>query len=262
LDIRVDLQLRRAKKKFDLSIGDWNIYGSNDSHVLSANLGNELVFNAIAKPTKPIVLNGHQNPDNDSRNLVESSNHFSYTRMRIEGEIVEKGVAEKFTGSAWMDREFGTWYQRNWDWFSIQLDDETELLIYEFCGYGSNRQSHGTFVDKDGKYTYLRNEDFSVRVKGKWKSPRTEIEYPSGWSIRVDKLGIELEVIPFLEDQELDTRSTTTVLYWEGACRVSGTRLGKDARGSAYAELVGYDGLTGRPTLTKFLRGLLQRRVY
>jgi predicted secreted hydrolase len=47
-------------------------------------------------------------------------------------------------------------------------------------------------------------------------------------------------VTPTLRDQELDTRSTTGVVYWEGSERVSGTRGGRPVAGKGYVELTGY----------------------
>ena len=45
---------------------------------------------------------------------------------------------------------------------------------------------------------------------------------------------------PTLADQELDTRATTGVVYWEGSQRVTGTKDGLPIGGEAYVELTGY----------------------
>jgi len=41
-------------------------------------------------------------------------------------------------------------------------------------------------------------------------------------------------------DQELDTRTTTGVVYWEGSQRVVATRAGERLGGEGYVELTGY----------------------
>ena len=66
---------------------------------------------------------------------------------------------------------------------------------------------------------------------------------------------IDLVVTPAMEDQELDTRGTTMIVYWEGACSVKGTAAGKDVAGRAYVELVGYDRSHDNPNLAYFLLG-------
>jgi predicted secreted hydrolase len=43
-----------------------------------------------------------------------------------------------------------------------------------------------------------------------------------------------------VNDQELDTRPTTGVVYWEGSQLVSGTLDGQPIGGQAYVELTGY----------------------
>jgi hypothetical protein len=64
-----------------------------------------------------------------------------------------------------------------------------------------------------------------------------------------------------LKDQELDTRGTTMIVYWEGACAVEGRRGDDKVEGRAYAELVGYDRSHESPSLTAFLfGGALDRR--
>jgi len=58
-----------------------------------------------------------------------------------------------------------------------------------------------------------------------------------------------------MENQELDTRGTTMIVYWEGACEVRGKSDGADVLGRAYVELVGYDRSHDSPNLAYFLMG-------
>ncbi|MCB1024389.1 MAG: hypothetical protein KDB79_08365 [Acidobacteria bacterium] len=258
----LDIPASASEDRLDLEIGNWKIYEKEGLQYLHASIKDQVVFDAAVKQRKAAALNGHRKAAQDTGDQDRSS-HFSFTRMAIEGVITDRGVSESFTGSAWMDREFGTWYQRNWDWFSIQLEDETELMIYQFRNSDDQPSSlsHGTFVDKNGKCVYLDAGDFTIDVIDKWKSPKTKTEYPSGWRLRVEKLGIRLSITPHLKDQELDTRQTTMIIYWEGACSVSGSRNGKAINGSAYAELVGYDGADEKPTLLKFLKGFIKKQT-
>ena len=43
-----------------------------------------------------------------------------------------------------------------------------------------------------------------------------------------------------LADQELDTRQSTSMVYWEGDQTVVGTANGQPIAGRGYVELVGY----------------------
>jgi predicted secreted hydrolase len=158
-----------------------------------------------------------------------------------------------------MDREFGTWTptenQKGWDWFSIQFENGTELMCYQLRNEtgGVSSFSSGTFVDKDGNSTFLSNEDFKIEPTGFWKSRKTDATYPSGWNLSVPKFDLNLKVMPVIENQELDTRGTTMIVYWEGACEVRSED--KANNGKAYVELVGYDRSHDAPNLAYFLMG-------
>lgn len=250
-----------SEKHFYLRLGDWSLRESHGTHVLRATIG-DTVFEATLKPKKSAVLNGAGGNGVSFKDEGEASRYFSYTRMEMEGDIVWNGNnPEHFTGSAWMDREFGTWTptekQKGWDWFSVQLDNECELMCYQIRDGNDNPSqfSSGTFVDKTGSSTHLSHEDFSIEPTGFWKSPRTQATYPSGWRLKVPKFDLDLEVTPVIEDQELDTRGTTMIIYWEGACTVSGKANDKETKGRAYVELVGYDRSHDSPNLAHFLMG-------
>ncbi len=248
-----------SEEHYHLRLGDWSLREAHGHHVLRASIGTEIVFEASLDPGKDVVLNGHDGVS--FKDEGEASRYFSYTRMRMEGDLVENGRSEHFTGSAWMDREFGTWTptenQKGWDWFSIQLDDETELMCYQLRNSSGKPSpfSSGTFVAKDGSAEMLTSTDFAIEPLGEWKSPTSGAVYPSSWRIRVPSREIELELTPVVKDQELDTRGTTMIVYWEGSCRVKGTVAGRITGGRAYVELVGYDRSHETPNLASFLVG-------
>ena len=69
--------------------------------------------------------------------------------------------------------------------------------------------------------------------------PDDRADYPAGWRIRVPGEDLVIDLTPIVLDQELDTRATTGVIYWEGAQTVTGTRAGRPP-GRGYVELTGY----------------------
>jgi predicted secreted hydrolase len=256
-----DYPASASETHFHLRLGDWSLRESHGTHILRATTSSDVVFEANLKPTKSPVLNGKAKDGVSFKDKGEASRYFSYTRMELEGDIVWNGETEHFTGSAWMDREFGTWTptenQKGWDWFSIQLDDETELMCYQLrnSAGGVSPFSSGTFVEAGGEFTPLAHEDFTIEPIGYWKSPQTKATYPSGWRLKVPKFDLDLTVTPVMENQELDTRGTTMIIYWEGACEVVGKVKEKDVKGRAYIELVGYDRSHDQPNLAYFLMG-------
>ncbi|MCA1629109.1 MAG: carotenoid 1,2-hydratase [Acidobacteria bacterium] len=262
-----DLPAATSARRYFLKLGDWTVREADGVHLLRATLGGDLVFEAALKPAKPAALNGHQGVGVSFKDAGEASRYFSYTRMAAEGDITWRGETERFTGEAWMDREFGTWRttenQKGWDWFSVQLSTGAELMVYHIRDAQGRPSpfSSGTFVDKDGKATHLAREDFQLEATAHWKSPHSGATYPSGWRLRVPRFGIDVSVTPVIRDQELDTRGTTMIVYWEGSCVVAGRHGDAEAEGRAYVELVGYDRSHESPSITSFLFGsALDRR--
>jgi predicted secreted hydrolase len=250
-----------SRKRFYLKLGDWTVREAHGLHLLRASLGEDLIFEAALRPAKPAALNGHEGAGVSFKDHGEASRYFSYTRMRAEGDITWHGMTEHFTGEAWMDREFGTWKttdgQKGWDWFSLQLSTGAELMVYHIRDREGRPSpfSSGTFVDNEGRATHLTREDFQLEPTAHWRSPHTGAVYPSGWRLNVPRIGVDVKVTPVLKDQELDTRGTTMIVYWEGSCTVEGRHAGADATGRAYVELVGYDRSHESPSLTAFLFG-------
>ena len=255
-----DVPVAMSETACDVRLGPWSLREVAGKHILHGTFEDGFVFDAVLESDKPIVLNGN---GGITRKKDGASKHFSYTRMNVTGQTSLDGKTETFTGSAWMDREFGIWQQGNWDWFSIQFDDETELMIYQFSGEAEelNGSSTGTFVNRDGTCEHLERKDYEIDVLSTWVSEKTGAEYPSRWHVRVESLGIDIEIEPLIADQELDTRGSTMIVYWEGACAVSGTRDGRSVNGLAYVELVGYDRSHETAGIGDFLFGGTMRRI-
>ena len=146
-------------------------------------------------------------------------------------------------GSSWLDREWSTSAleptQTGWDWFALQLSDGRDLMIYQLRTNTGDVDplSSGSVVARDGVAMKLGPVDFFIETLGWWTSPTTRVRYPAAWRIEVPQHEIELSVTPRIANQELDL----SVLYWEGAVRVSGTSHGQAVTGDGYAELTGYD---------------------
>jgi predicted secreted hydrolase len=257
-----DLRAQASTRAFRLQLGNWSVResGNGGAHLLRATLGCDLIFEASLRSMKPVVLNGHEGSGVSFKDRNEASRYFSLTRMKAEGRITWHGRTENFTGSAWMDREFGTWQAKDnhgWDWFSLQLETGAEVMVYHLRNLqgAPSPFSSGTYVDVNGASAHLAREDFMLEMLEHRRSPRTAAVYPSRWRLRVPRFELDVEIAPVMPDQELDTRGTTMIVYWEGACLVRGTHKERVTKGRAYAELVGYDRSHEQPSLGAFLFG-------
>jgi predicted secreted hydrolase len=172
------------------------------------------------------------------------SYYYSRTAMAASGTIVLDGRPRAVEGTAWFDHQWGDFIAvggGGWDWFAVNLDDGTDLTVSLVRDLdGSYPLVYGTLVDPAGATTHLPATAVEVEVLGTWASPRSGANYPSGWRIRVPGQSLDIVLTPTLADQELDTRATTGVIYWEGSQAVAGTRDGRPVAGRAYVELTGY----------------------
>jgi predicted secreted hydrolase len=146
-----------------------------------------------------------------------------------------------------MDHEFGSAmlreHQAGWDWFSLQFDNGTELMLYVMRKKDGtpDETSSGSIILADGRVIHLERSDFAVETLGRWESPKSGAIYPMGWRIVVPKFGVELRLREVMKAQELITTKSTQVTYWEGAVDATGRSGGTLVRGEGYVEMTGYD---------------------
>jgi predicted secreted hydrolase len=173
-----------------------------------------------------------------------SSYYYSRTRLTAAGALTVDGRQLRVEGTAWFDHQWGDFISMaggGWDWFAVNLSDGTDVtltLIRDAAG--AYPLVYGTLVGPDGSTRHLADESFSVEVTRRWRSPATGADYPAGWRIRIPGDDLTIDLRPTVADQELDTRSTTGVAYWEGSQVVSAQRGRERLRGEAYVELTGY----------------------
>ena len=173
-----------------------------------------------------------------------STYYYSRTRLSVAGWLTLEGERRPAQGSAWMDHQWGDLARGKvgWDWASVQLDDGSDLMVaVVWSPEGGRRLSaHGTYIDPDGAVVYLHEDDFSITAQGAWRSPNTGIEYPMGWRVDAPYLELTLELAPYLENAEFDSK-VLNVAYWEGAVSVTGRRGDQPVAGWGFVELAGYD---------------------
>lgn len=202
----------------------------------------------VLRARKPPAVHGENGVSVKAPAEGHASHYYSMTRLEAEGTIAVQGRApERCRGTAWMDHEFGSSSlretQQGWDWFSVQLDNEMELMLYVIRKTDGTPDvtSSGSLVTPEGNVIHIRRQQMEVRPLGRWRSPRSGATYPMGWRIDIPSLDLSLTLRPLLEDQELVTRASTQITYWEGAVDASGTLGNVVVRGQGYVEMTGYD---------------------
>jgi predicted secreted hydrolase len=172
------------------------------------------------------------------------SYYYSRTAMDARGVVTLGGLTYTVEGDAWFDHQWGDFISvggGGWDWYAVNLEDGTEVtLSLVRDADGSYPLVYGTLVDPDGRTRHLDGSAFEVIPSGSWTSPATGARYPAGWLVSIPGERLEIRLQPTVADQELDTRATTGVVYWEGSQTVVAQRDGRPLGGQAYVELTGY----------------------
>jgi predicted secreted hydrolase len=233
---------------FQVHVGDWMAWEASragpgrefPSMEIRAAEG-DVAIALVLDPLKPAVLQGEDGLSLKGPEPGNASYYYSLTRLAARGTIRIDDRETTVEGLAWLDREWGTSALgadlEGWDWFSIQLDDHTEIMYYRLRRHdgGTDPLSRGSFVHADGRVSPLDAGDVVLEPTGRWRSPLGGV-YPSGWRLRVPRLDLELSIEPPMANQEVDL----SFRYWEGAVDVTGTRNGAPLSGHGYVELTGY----------------------
>lgn len=226
--------------------GNWSVEWHADTQNLRA-VADRFTLALTFKSLKPPVINGVDGVSQKSEGRGHASYYISSTRLETHGEISLDGKTYNVEGVSWMDHEFFSQLfdqeQAGWDWFSIEFNDGTELMLYELRRRDGtvDPYSAGTYVDTSGRARHLRLTDFRLEPGRTWFSPATHAAYPVAWRVEVPALGLSIEVATPLETQEFVSGTRFAPSYWEGAIRAKGTKQGVPVSGAGYLEMTGYD---------------------
>jgi len=192
---------------------------------------------------KPAVLHGERGLSRKSNTPGNASYYYSNTRLETRGEVLVNKQRFAVEGASWFDHEWSTSAleadQAGWDWFSVQLSDGTELMLYRIRDrHDPSRDNiQGTWIGADGSNLPLDRDAIVVDTNEYWDSPHSGARYPAGWTLRWPARELSLELEPLIADQEMNL----SFRYWEGAVRAQGSIGTRPVRGRGYVELTGYD---------------------
>jgi predicted secreted hydrolase len=229
---------------FRVWIENWNATSLNaDGSTVKLFAENEgQSINLTLTSTKPPTLHGERGLSQKSVDAGNASYYISFTRMKTSGTVTINSEQWTVSGDSWMDHEWSTAVLGKdavgWDWFSIQLSDNRELMLFQIRQRDGSIEplSSGTLIESDGTTRHLTREEFKIDVLSTWMSNQTRATYPARWNVVVPTAGIRLELKPIVADQEMNV----SIIYWEGAVDVSGQSYNKPVSGRGFVEMTGY----------------------
>ena len=232
--------------------GDWRLtWNGSGFDFEMTDVDEGFSFALSTRPVKPVVFQGPNGFSRKNEGTSSASQYYSFTRLATKGVVSVDGRATAVTGESWMDKEFGSNQlaagQAGWDWFSLQLQDDREVMLYVLRDEtGAVDYASGTIVDSSGEARYLASDEFELSGTATWTSPDGITRYPSRWRLSIPSASLVVDIQPELADQENRSKIIPTMRYWEGAVKV-GDVTGK-AIGQGFVELTGY-GDSSRPAI-------------
>jgi len=191
-------------------------------------------FDFVLTPKKrPLLLGGKGFLNSNAGQTY----YYSLTNLQTEGTIVINGKSIKVKGKSWMDHQWADvpYSKAKWSWFSIQLDNNTEIVCYEFI-HRNKKNYLASLIDKNGKCEHT-SDVILTPLNNVWESKETGAKYTLSWNIKIPSKKIDINVTPLIKTQEIIFGS---INYWEGPIKVKGSLDRRKVDGKGFMELVGY----------------------
>ncbi len=219
--------LDQQSRDFNFALGDsLFIRGEKGSDYLQANY-KKFAFDLNLNTNAPPVLHGNNG-------VVDmagqgSSYYYSRPRMDITGHIRLGQNNKTVHGLGWFDHQWGDFIvgQLAWDWFSLQLEDGSDIMLYRFRDISGKSIMGNGSVTRKGVTEIINYSDFALAPLAYWHSDVSGVTYPTEWSIKIPKHKVDIIVKAVVENSEFDAKLTTYNIYWEGAITVAGSHKGQ-----------------------------------
>ncbi len=233
----------------DLRLGDWSLQRQDNGY--HAAFGNDqFALKLRLQASQAVLLQGDQGWSRKSSQAQHASHYYSHPQLQAEASLVLGAERQTLGGRAWLDHEWSDALLApdavGWDWIGMNLDDGAALTAFRLRNQaGQAIWAGGSWRSPTGELTNFDASDLVFEPLRWWKSPHSGARYPVQWSVRLFKAEIPvshrlLQVSALMDDQELDSRRSTTTIYWEGLSRLSDDK-GRTL-GHGYLEMTGYAG--------------------
>jgi predicted secreted hydrolase len=191
--------------------------------------------------------------------------YYSLTKLAITGTINLHGFSEEVIGYAWIDHQWGSFFDINrppygltltYEWFSLKLDDDREIMVADTWDRLTGKKNDQSFTDginlvnSDGSVEFLKN--YIIAVEDYWNDTTDHRFFSSKWHLTESSKSIDITITPVYSEQVIRVKEDYPFLqqileilfpgacFWEGVCRISGTMNGDSISGTAYVELTHY----------------------
>ena len=238
---RAGFELASASEQdMAVKLRDWRL--SADGSRYTAELpATDFSINLQFRETQAVLLQGQQGLSRKGPEEKQASYYYSQPQLATSGSLQVKGQTFAVTGKAWLDHEWSNELLHpsavGWDWIGMNLDDGGALTAFRLRDKDGNAVwTGGSLRTAAGSLRVFSHNEVSFKPVRRWTSPLTQITYPVEWTVRTP--GDTFAIKALLDNQELDSRTSTGSVYWEGLSELADSR--GQRVGMGYLEMTGY----------------------
>ena len=241
---RVGFNVAEASEQTtDVKLRDWTLKRSADGAYVSRVNAKDFSLDLRFSPTQPLLLQGTNGLSRKGPEEKQASYYYSQPQLQANGRITHGGNSTSIAQSiAWLDHEWSDEILHpdavGWDWIGMNLFDGSSLTAFQLRkSDGSALWAGGSFRDTTTSTTF-NPSDVRFKAGEIWQSPSSQGRYPIAWQVTTSRGTFTVRAL--MNAQELDSRSSTGTVYWEGLADLLDTQ-GK-LLGRGYLEMTGYAG--------------------
>ncbi len=245
-----------ATDSLRVRLDDWSFTEQGDGRYRVVVRGEDFSFDFVLQASQPPMLQGDRGFSRKGPDPRAASRYYSLPQLSVQGRLVVAGKARAVSGRAWFDHEWSSDYvdaqAAGWDWLGVNLADGGALMAFRMRDARGGARwaaahlrgpqaspANASAIPGESTLRTGSADEVEWTALETWRSPRTGVEYPVRWRVRVGHRRYRVE--PLMHDAELDSRASTGVLYWEGPVRLLDDASGREL-GRGYLELTGYGG--------------------
>ncbi len=232
-----------SEKATDVKLRDWTCQRKADGSYISQINAKDFRFDLQFRPRQPMLLQGNQGLSRKGPQDKQASYYYSQPQLLATGRITHAGKQSPVQqGVAWLDHEWSEEILHpeavGWDWIGMNLLDGSSLTAFQLRRQdGSTLWAGGSFRDAAAT-TIFSQSDVRFQAGGIWQSPSSGGRYPMQWQVITSRGTFSVRSL--MNSQELDSRSSTGTVYWEGLADLLDAQGKLVGRG--YLEMTGYAG--------------------
>ena len=223
-----------------VALRDWSLVRTPAGYQARVQSG-AFALELLCAPTQPLLLQGRRGLSRKGPDPAQASYYYSQPQLGVSGRVLLDGRPLQVTGQAWLDHEWSEALLHpqavGWDWIGMNLEDGSALTAFRLRrADGSTLWDGGSFRPRGGEAAIFAPGQTGFVAQRHWASPLSQARYPVEWSVRTPAGTYTVRAV--IDAQELDSRTSTGAIYWEGLSDLldgQGRRVGR-----GYLEMTGY----------------------